>query len=81
MQGLWIDHDKVGNFFAKFWSVSRFADAQELLAEASRLLELLHSTTMCSGACRAYSPCTHAKKEEDGLLLEFPCNPTRTRSV
>jgi hypothetical protein len=31
--------------------------------------------------CRAYSPCTHARKEEDGLLLEFPCNPTRTRSV
>jgi hypothetical protein len=55
--------------------------AQELLAEASRLLELLLSTTMCSGACRAYSPGTHARKEEDGLLLEFPCNPTRTRSV
>jgi hypothetical protein len=30
---------------------------------------------------RAYTPGTHAKKEEDGLLLEFPCNPTRTRSV
>jgi hypothetical protein len=56
-------------------------DAQELLAEASRLLELLLSTTMCSGACRAYSPDTHARKDEDGLLLEFPCNPTRTRSV
>jgi hypothetical protein len=56
-------------------------DAQELLEEASRLLELLLSTTMCSGACQAYSPGTHARKEEDGLLLEFPCNPTRTRSV
>jgi hypothetical protein len=22
--------------------------------------------------CRAYSPGTHARKEEDGLLLEFP---------
>jgi hypothetical protein len=31
--------------------------------------------------CRAYSPYTHARKEEDGLLLEFPCNPTRTRFV
>jgi hypothetical protein len=40
-------------------------DAQELLVEASRLLELLHSTTMCSGACRAYSPSTHARKDED----------------
>jgi hypothetical protein len=31
--------------------------------------------------CRAYSPGTHARKEEDRLLLKFPCNPTRTRSV
>jgi hypothetical protein len=36
---------------------------------------------MCSGASRAYSPGSHARKEEDGLLLEFPCNPIRTRSV
>jgi hypothetical protein len=33
------------------------------------------------GTCRAYSPGTHTRKGEDGLLLEFPCNPTRTRSV
>jgi hypothetical protein len=31
--------------------------------------------------CRAYTPGTHARKDEDELLLEFPCNPTRTRSV
>jgi hypothetical protein len=31
--------------------------------------------------CRAYSPGTHARKDEDGLLVEFPCNPIRTRSV
>jgi hypothetical protein len=31
--------------------------------------------------CRAYSPGTHARKDEDGILLESPCNPTRTRSV
>jgi hypothetical protein len=31
--------------------------------------------------CRAYTPGSHARKEEDGLLLEFPCNSTRTRSV
>jgi hypothetical protein len=36
---------------------------------------------MCSGACRAYSLGTHARKDEDGLLVEFPCNPIRTRSV
>jgi hypothetical protein len=33
------------------------------------------------GGCRAYTSGTHARKEEDGLLLEFPCNSTRTRSV
>jgi hypothetical protein len=33
------------------------------------------------GKCRAYSPGTHARKEEDRLLLEFPCNPIRTCSV
>jgi chromosome segregation ATPase len=31
--------------------------------------------------CRAYSPGTHTRKDEDRLLLEFPCNPIRTRSV
>jgi hypothetical protein len=31
--------------------------------------------------CRAYTPGTHARKDKDGLLLEFPCNPIRTRSV
>jgi hypothetical protein len=56
-------------------------DAQELLEEPSRLLELLLSTPTCSGACRAYTPGTHARKDEDGLLLEFPCNPIRTHSV
>jgi hypothetical protein len=53
-------------------------DAQELLEDASRLFELLLSTTMSSGACRAYTPGTHIRKDEDGLLLEFPCNPIRT---
>jgi hypothetical protein len=44
-------------------------------------------TTMSFGlnnagaTCWAYSPGTHARKDEDRLLLEFPCNPTRTRSV
>jgi hypothetical protein len=36
---------------------------------------------MCITLCRAYTPGTHARKEEDGLLLEFPCNSTRTHSV
>jgi hypothetical protein len=40
-------------------------DAQELLEEASRLLELLLSTAMCTGACRAYTPGTPARKDED----------------
>jgi hypothetical protein len=33
------------------------------------------------GLCRAYTPGTHARKKEDGLLLEFPCNSSCTRSV
>jgi hypothetical protein len=40
-------------------------DAQGLLEEASRLLELLLLTPTCSGACRAYTPGTHARKEEE----------------
>jgi hypothetical protein len=31
--------------------------------------------------CRAYSLGTHTRKDEDGLLLEFLCNPTRTCTV
>jgi hypothetical protein len=31
--------------------------------------------------CRAYSPGTHTRKDEDGFLLEFSCNPTRTCTV
>jgi hypothetical protein len=31
--------------------------------------------------CRAYTPGTQAGKKEDRLLLELPCNSTRTRSV
>jgi hypothetical protein len=56
-------------------------DAQELHEEDSRLLKLLLLTPTCSGACRAYTLGIHAWKDEDGLLLEFPCNPIRTRSV
>jgi hypothetical protein len=41
------------------------------------------------GVCRAYSPGTHARKNEDKLILEFsynplghvPCNPTRTPAL
>jgi hypothetical protein len=31
--------------------------------------------------CRAYTQGTHARKDEDRLLLEFPCNPTGTHSM
>jgi hypothetical protein len=31
--------------------------------------------------CRAYTLGTHARKDDDGHLLEFPCNPIRTHSV
>jgi hypothetical protein len=78
-----LDHLSASWQFKYYWRLLQVVleDAQELLKEASRLLELLLSTTTCSGACRAYSPGTHARKEEDRLLLEFPYNSTRTRSV
>jgi hypothetical protein len=31
--------------------------------------------------CQAYTLGTHARKEEERLLVEFPCTPTMTRSV
>jgi hypothetical protein len=46
----------------------------------SRVVDAYH-VILDPRECRAYSPGTHARKEEDGLLLEFPCNPIRTRSV
>jgi hypothetical protein len=78
-----LDHLPASRQFKYGWRLLQavLEDAQELLTEVSSLLELLHSTTMCSGACRAYSPITHARKDEDGLLLEFPYNPTRTCTV
>jgi hypothetical protein len=33
------------------------------------------------GDCRAYTPGTHTRKDEDILLLEFPYNHSSTRSV
>jgi hypothetical protein len=39
------------------------------------------TATEGSPDCRAYTPGTQARKGEDRLLLEFPCNSTRTRSV
>jgi hypothetical protein len=52
------------------------------------LYTLIHSRITSQGwhnlaltQCRANTPGTHARKDEDGLLLEFPCNHTRTRSV
>jgi hypothetical protein len=34
-----------------------------------------------SPKCRAYTPGPQARKGEDRLVLEFPCNPTMTRVV
>jgi hypothetical protein len=53
------------------------------IAYASKTLigpQLNYATTE-KQLCRAYSPGTHTRKDEDGLLLEFPCNPIRTCSV
>jgi hypothetical protein len=41
----------------------------------------LRSRKNGAGNHRNITPGTHARKDEDGLLIEFPCNPTRTRSV
>jgi hypothetical protein len=37
-------------------------------------------TVLVSGILPGYS-CKEGGRVEDGLLLEFPCTPTRTRSV
>jgi hypothetical protein len=62
-----LDHLPASRQFKYYWRLLQavLEDAQELLEEASRLLELLLSTTMCSGDCRAYSLGTHAWKDED----------------
>jgi hypothetical protein len=62
-------------------SVCRAAEGGHLNRRLGTLGEAVCERPIMTWACRAYSPCTHARKEEDGLLLEFPCNPTRTRSV
>jgi hypothetical protein len=46
-----------------------------------KLIPLDSMTIYPINPCRAYTPGTHARKEEDGLLLEFPYNSTRTHSV
>jgi hypothetical protein len=62
-------------------------DGYKLVFESNKCVLSKFGTSIGKGYesgglfCRAYSPGTHARKEEDGLLLEFPCNPTRTRSV
>jgi hypothetical protein len=67
-----LDHLPASWQFKYYWRLLQaiLEDAQELLEEASRLLEL-HSTTKCSEACRAYTSDTHTWKDKDGLLLEF----------
>jgi hypothetical protein len=78
-----MDHLPASWQFKYYWRLLQavLEDAQELLEEFSRLLELLLSTTMCAGACWAYTPGTHTRMGEDGFLLELSCNPTRTCSV
>jgi hypothetical protein len=55
-----LDHLPVSWQFKYYWRLLQAAleDAQELLEEASRLFEPLHSTTKCSGDCWAYTPGT-----------------------
>jgi hypothetical protein len=43
-------------------------------------VETRHLRTCLSGIHPGYS-CKEGGRVEDGLLLEFPCTPTRTRSV
>jgi hypothetical protein len=83
LQDWWLDHLPTSWQFKYYWRLLQevLEDAKELLEEASRLLKLLLSTTTCSRAYRAYTSGTHTTKDEGGLLLEFPCNPTKTHSV
>jgi hypothetical protein len=59
------------------------AQAEQALWQESRDHDASLNNTLNEAlwVCRAYSSGTHARKKEDGLLLEFPCNPIRTRSV
>jgi hypothetical protein len=59
----------VKKFLLKFFPISKVQDLRRQVL------------TFKQGECRAYSPGTHARKDEDGLLLELPCNPTRTCTV
>jgi hypothetical protein len=49
-------------------------------AHASVLVERLDGVIGLSGIHPGYS-CKEGRIVEDGLLVEFPCTPTRTRSV
>jgi hypothetical protein len=46
------------------------------LAVTLALLQPHRASRLLALSCRAYSLGTHARKDEEGLLLEFPCNPT-----
>jgi hypothetical protein len=53
------------------------------LARSRLLQECLlkdYAATRVSGIHPGYS-CKEGRRVEDGLLLEFPCTPTRTHSV
>jgi hypothetical protein len=64
---------------------SKWVEAKPLLSITSATIQkIFWQNTVCRFGvpyCRAYSPGTHTRKDENGLLLEFPFNPNRTRSV
>jgi hypothetical protein len=64
-----------------FLLTTRSSCGVRVLALYALLICLTSLRGYIGGDCRAYSLGTHTRKDEDGLLLEFPCNPTRTRSM
>jgi hypothetical protein len=65
------------------WVLAAVYRAAQLDFKESFLTELVQSCNiekLLSGILPGYS-CKEGGRVEDGLLLEFPCTPTRTRSV
>jgi hypothetical protein len=56
------------------------AELQEMVTSLAAVEEQLRQERSVSGIHPGYS-CKEGRRVEDELLLEFPCTPTRTRSM
>jgi hypothetical protein len=62
--------------------VSLGANTEVLGPDVPTTFFKMSSTDLLAPAnCRSHTLGTHARMDEDELLVEFLCNPTRTRSM